>query len=184
MRPRRASRLAAIAAVILGLGLIGASQATAGSLSVTVYKQEQSQWCWAASSKTVLQYFKRSSPTQCTLVKNGFKSTSCANNPGSFITQLDNLYSANNLNSGNIVYSMPSFTSIKYDIDQSRLMQIRYGYKSTNLSTGHIVTLRGYSGTSTVYWSDPASGTNKSGTHAYLSDNASWKTTHGRYQMG
>lgn len=181
MRPM--FRSAAIAMMALGLVVAAVPAANALTLTFTVDKQEQSQWCWAASAKSVIRYQRGTVHSQCTLVKKGFNSSTCPNNPGSFITQLDRIYAYAGVSGGSIVYQMPSHISIRYDIDRYQPQQIRYGYHSTSLSTGHIVAIHGYSGTSTVYWSDPASGTKKSGSHSYLSNNSTWKTTHGRYNM-
>lgn len=176
-------RSTAIALMALGLVVVAVPAADAASLTFTVDKQEKSQWCWAASAKSVIRYMRGSVYSQCTLVKKGFNSSDCPNNPGGFVTQLDRIYSYAGMGGGPIVYSMISHIAIRYDIDRWIPLQIRYGYKSTSLSTGHIVAIHGYAGTTTVYWSDPASGTKKSGSHSYLSDNSTWKTTHGRYNM-
>jgi len=181
---QKIARLLSLLGLISGLTIAGAAASHAGTLSLSVYTQEKSNWCWAASSKTIIQWYKGSSPSQCTLVKSGQNSTSCANNnTGSFVTQLNRIYADNGLTGGTIVNTMPSLLTIQYDVDRYNPLHIRYGYHSSSLSTGHMVAIRGYSG-STIYWTDPASGTNKSGSWSYLANNSTWETTHGRFSMG
>lgn len=174
----------AVTGLATGIAIAGAGQAQAGTLALTVFPQERSQWCWAASSQAVIHYLTGQSDGQCELVKVGNQSDDCADVPGSFSQQLGNIYAHYGINGGELLYAMPTMTEIRQDIDRSKPLQIRYGYHSSDLTQGHIVTISGYSGTDTVYWADPGSGTIKSGTHAYLSNNATWQTTHGRHLMG
>lgn len=167
-----------------GIAIAGASQAMAGTLPLTAFPQERSQWCWAASTQTVIHYVTGSADSQCELVKVGNQSDDCVDEPGSFSQQLGNIYAHYGINGGELLYTMPTMTEIQNDIDRRKPLQIRYGYHSADLSAGHIVTISGYGGKDTVYWADPGSGTVKSGTHAYLSNNATWQTTHGRHLMG
>ncbi len=180
--PKRRSRLWVVVGLVVGLTLTGTSIAHAGTISVPGQKQAKSQWCWAAAASSVLRYYSASNASQCKLVNVGKGTSTCANAPGSFITHVDNIYNHYGVDGGNVVYTMPSLLTINYDIDRYWPLQVRYGYKSSDLSTGHMVTIRGYSG-STIYWIDPATGTTKSGSHSYLKENSTWKSTHGRYLM-
>lgn len=44
-------------------------------------KQEKDQWCWAASSKIILEYYGKTSMTQCEFVKTARSDTVCLNLP-------------------------------------------------------------------------------------------------------
>lgn len=48
--------------IITGI-LFGANR----TLNVPMYYQEHSMWCWDANSKMIIQYYKGSSPSQCTI---------------------------------------------------------------------------------------------------------------------
>lgn len=48
-------RWVAILGLLLGMALI-ATSASAASISVPGYAQEKSNWCWAATAKSVIQY--------------------------------------------------------------------------------------------------------------------------------
>lgn len=169
-------------AAALSVGTAGIAEAT--SLPVPHWAQVQSQWCWAASSQSVLTYYGVAThDTQCTIVskaKNGL----CPNESGSFYGDLDEIYNAYGRSPGTKVPWFVNFATIKSRVDAGRPLQIRYGYWSTNGVTGHIVTIYGYSGTSTVYRIDPAGGVSKSSSWDYLSYNSTWRTTHSRYNQG
>ncbi len=49
---RRFARGGAILSVVLGLVFVLIGAAQAATISVTAYAQEQSNWCWAASTRT------------------------------------------------------------------------------------------------------------------------------------
>ena len=51
---RRFARGGAILSVVLGLVFVLIGAAQAATISVTAYAQEQSNWCWAASTRTIV----------------------------------------------------------------------------------------------------------------------------------
>ena len=78
--------------VALGLILAGTGGLAAEAASKTIYAwayaQEQSNWCWAATSATVVRWETGNTPGQCQLVKWGKAPSTCGNWTGSFGTDV------------------------------------------------------------------------------------------------
>ncbi|GKS12903.1 hypothetical protein YDYSY3_39030 [Paenibacillus chitinolyticus] len=64
----------------LFLSFTGSAGATA--LNTPKIKQEGKQWCWVASSQMILQFFGKTSVSQCSLYKTGKGTTTCDDYPG------------------------------------------------------------------------------------------------------
>jgi len=177
------ANLALASGLVLGLVSFGAVSAQALTLGVPVIQQEKTNWCWAASSKSVLNYHGAASgASQCTIVKKA-KGGACPNETGSFYGDLDEIYNAYSRAPGTKVAWLTNFATLKSRVDAGRPPQVRYGYPPF-LSSGHVVTVMGYQGTDKVYWIDPADGKIKNGTWGHLSSNSSWTSTHTRYNQG
>lgn len=178
--------LVAIGATLL---FIGAGSLSANAAEVTtkanLWAQEKSQWCWVATSKTVVNHYKSTFPSQCALYEWGKAVSSCTGNlPGSFDTDVRRaLVGAGMSNYGAAVSGGISHSHVKTEINNNRVVMVRWGWKSTGLSTGHMVVLSGYNTTNTnVQVVNPAgSGSKLWKSYAWVSDDGSHKWTHSRY---
>ena len=179
----------ALALLITGMLFIGTSMAGASVFTLPNFKQERSNWCWAASSLMIINYLTGSKPSQCSVVKKGKASTSCPNEPGSFGRDIQRALDAYGITDGWRVGGPTAESVARTLIDQKRPIMVRYGYHSSGKRTGHVVVLRGYTWNPggkyyTYSWNDPASGTIKSGRYTYLVNNSTWQWTHSRTGMG
>lgn len=137
-----------------------AAQAQSRVLNVPSRVQEHSQWCWAATSKMVLDFRGGEAATQCQLVNYAmginyacgsryFDWNSYANRPAptSWITSL--------LNAGGVpAYTQSgslSLTNVQRLINANKPMVILWTWK---YGGGHFVTLKGYNG-SNLLFQDP-----------------------------
>ena len=59
------------------------------SLGVKNYSQEKSNWCWATGAQILSKYLGDGYHYQCTFVKKGKKTDSCANVTGGFYGDMD-----------------------------------------------------------------------------------------------
>ncbi|MET3132995.1 hypothetical protein AAKU55_003277 [Oxalobacteraceae bacterium GrIS 1.11] len=156
--------------VILGASLLLAYQtafAAWRTLNVPLVTQEHSQWCWAGSSKAVLNYYNKT-PSQCQIVNWAFGlNYACGNtnfNWNSYANQPNSIYGTNGsvqniLNAWgvpNSAYnSASSWNTVVSDINANRPFVIRYGWSNGG---GHIMVGRGYetwNGVNYVYIMNP-----------------------------
>jgi len=137
------------------------------TLNVPLVTQEHSQWCWAGSSKAVLNYYGQS-PSQCQIVNWAFGlNYACGNSTfdwNSYANQPNNMYGSNGsvqniLNAwgvSNTAYnSASSWNSVVADINANRPFVIRYGWTGGG---GHIMVGRGYetyNGVNYIYIMNP-----------------------------
>lgn len=137
------------------------------TLSVPLVTQEHSQWCWAGSSKAVLNYYSKT-PSQCQIVNWAYGlNYACGNttfNWNSNANQPNSMYgssgSVQNILSHwgvpNNAYSVASsWNSVVSDINANRPFVIRYGWTNGG---GHIMVGTGYetyNGTNYVYIMNP-----------------------------
>nr|WP_246247391.1 C39 family peptidase [Cellulomonas septica] len=148
-------------------------------------QQEKGNWCWAASTQAIMKYHGVTpSYSQCNLVNVALGTSNCPDQAGSFYGDIDDLYNHFGRSPGTKVAYIVNFATMKSRVDAGRPLQIRYGYKSSLLTTGHVVTVYGYSGSSTVYWLDTATGQFVSGSYDYLYANGTWTGTNSRYNQG
>lgn len=177
-------RKLSVLGVTLGLVLCGSSAANAVGLSVPNFKQENTQWCWAAASQILIKYTTGTKPSQCSIVKKGKNSSACENKPGTFTGDVERALGAYKVKNGTVLNYAGSETTIQVELGKSRPVMVRYGYKPWK-TTGHMVVIKGYewNAQSRNYrysWQDPGTGTTRAGTHAYLKDNSVWNWTHTR----
>lgn len=182
-------RIAAMVVMALGLLLAGGSVAAGVGLGVPMYKQEKSLWCWAASSKMMIAYVAKQYPAQCDVVKKGLNKSKCDDLTGVFYGDIDRALSAYGVNPGTAYNSVPTEAKLRENLNASKPVMIRYGYKSTLLKkVGHVVVIKGYewnasAGAYRYSWQDPGSGTTVTGTFGYLKNNSTWAWTHSRFNM-
>lgn len=137
------------------------------TLNVPLTTQEHSQWCWSATSKAILNLYKKT-PSQCQIVNWAFGiNYACGNTTFdwySYANQPNSMYgtggSVQNILAAwgvpNTAYSVASsWSSVVADINANRPFVIRYGWTSGG---GHIMAGRGYetyNGVNYVYIMDP-----------------------------
>lgn len=137
------------------------------TLNVPLVTQEHSQWCWAGSSKAVLNFYGQT-PSQCQIVNWAFGlNYACGNstfNWNSNANQPNNMYGSNGSvqnilkawGVANTAYnSASSWNSVVSDINANRPFVIRYGWTGGG---GHIMVGRGYetaNGVNYVYIMNP-----------------------------
>ena len=156
--------------LILGAAFLAASPAVFAqwrTLSVPLVTQEHSQWCWAGSSKAVLNYYAKT-PSQCQIVNWAYGlNYACGNTTfdwNSNANQPNSMYgssgSVQNILAHwgvpNNAYSVASsWSSVVSDINANRPFVIRYGWTNGG---GHIMVGTGYetyNGTNYVYIMNP-----------------------------
>lgn len=161
------------------------SSASAGSCKIGLqsFCQEQSNWCWAATSKALIRHHTGCDYSQCQVVKWGKQSGSCPNDPGS-VTDIKRALSSGGLtqpsSSGVISYS-----TVKSEIDGGKPFLFRAAWKASNKKTAHIIIANGYDdqGNDKQYIHmieiqncNSSSKTYKK-TYAWAKDNDQWKWT-------
>lgn len=154
--------------------------------------QEHSQWCWAGSSKAVLNYYGRNA-SQCGIVNwayginyacgsSTFNWNSYANQPNSLYGTAGSVQSilANLGGISNTAYGYASsWNSVVWDINNDRPFVMRYGWSSGG---GHIMVGDGwenYNGTAYVYIMNPWPGEGQEySTYAYAVSASDHRWTH------
>ena len=137
------------------------------TLNVPLTTQEHSQWCWSATSKAILNLYKKT-PSQCQIVNWAFGiNYACGNSTFdwySYANQPNSMYgtsgSVQNILAAwgvpNTAYNVASsWSSVVADINANRPFVIRYGWTNGG---GHIMAGRGYetyNGVNYVYIMDP-----------------------------
>jgi hypothetical protein len=156
--------------LILGAGVLltlPSAFAQYRALSVPLVTQEHSEWCWAGSSKAVLNYYGQT-PSQCQIVNWAYGlNSACGNstfNWNSNANQPNSIYGTSG-SVQNILYhwGLPnsaynyasSWNTIVNDINANRPFVIRYGWTNGG---GHILVGTGYetyNGEDYVYMMNP-----------------------------
>ncbi|GIG39190.1 papain-like cysteine protease family protein [Cellulomonas phragmiteti] len=172
--PSRHTLLASLA-VAAGLVLVapGVSHGVEKVLSVTPYKQEESNWCWAAASKTIVKFQTGKVVSQCTLVKNGKNTSTCANVTGTK-SNVMNALNANGVNPG--TERKLDWATVVAEMKTNRPVYSSIIWKSGG---GHAHVIRGYYDTgysNGVSYVDPGTGTTTSREWATYVSNSSWST--------
>lgn len=173
------------AALVAAVALVATSASwAAADISMVIYKQEKSNWCWVAASKMVIVKLTGKNPTQCDIYKVAKSSASCsANSTGTITSDVGRIFATYGLTS-QISYMPPTVSQLQSEIGRGRPVLVRYGYKPS-LSAGHMVVAKGYTYDAAakayrISWADPALGKTVVGAFAYFSNNTVWKTTHSR----
>jgi len=115
-------------------------------LDTTIPRQEQSNWCWSATSLGVHQYYDRTNGTrQCEAANRILGRTDACSNPVPAAANvpwfLDKaLDSFGNLN-GSIVSGTLIYTAVKAEIDGGRPLGTRIGWAGGG---GHFMVIEGY----------------------------------------
>ena len=180
----RITLIVALALLITSAG-IGTASATTRYNAATIYVQEQSLWCWAATSKTVIKWHTGSTPSQCQVVKWGKSSSTCPNTTGYFGVDVSRALTQGGVGGIGYTTSTMSFTAVRSEIDMNRLVLIRWGWDS---GSGHMLVLRGYNTTGSAFsYIDPMKSVYQSASRAWILDRGSGTShhvwTHSRYDM-
>lgn len=173
-----------IGRIILGTGLLLSAAGASASwrqLNVPETIQEHSNWCWAGTSKAILDYYGAGTD-QCRIVNWAFGiNYACGNgdfNWNSYANQPNAVYgtggSVQNIlqswgNVSNSAYAYASsWNSVTWDINNNRPFVIRYGWRNGG---GHIMVGDGWessNGTNYVYIMNPWPGEGQTySTYAY-----------------
>lgn len=113
-------------------------------LAVTLWPQETSQWCWAASGQMCMD-FLGNNVSQCTQANNRFGLTTCCNAsiPGACVTGGWPEFNKYNFTSLNTTNTALSWDKIRSEIDcKNRPMTYTWHWAG---GSGHMVTIVGYS---------------------------------------
>ncbi|HEX7987318.1 MAG TPA: C39 family peptidase [Duganella sp.] len=137
------------------------------TLNVPLVTQEHSEWCWAGTTKAVLNFYGQT-PSQCQIVNWAYGlNYACGNSVfewNSPANQPNNMYGSNgsvqnilkNWGVNNTAYNTASsWSSVVADINANRPFVIRYGWTNGG---GHIMVGRGYetaNGVNYVYIMNP-----------------------------
>ena len=183
--PRRRPGLTGLVVAIMGLELLTSSLvaspaqaagATSRTLAVAAYRQEQSNWCWAASAQMIQMARRGVAMTQCAIVKGTLGLSTCPN-VGASDAQVRNSLNVVGLTYTTNYAGLPPASVIKGQVDTGKPLE--YDLAWTN-GGKHAVVIIGYyydptdATGSTIYWNDPLTGTKKSGSWSYLASNPSW----------
>lgn len=139
--------------------------AQAGMLPVPYWHQEGSQWCWAATSQGILDYFGNS-PTQCQIANWAFSRSDCCTTPLPAGCNVPNFLYATG---GSVQSILQHFGPIS-SVGQADVLSVAtvmsemnagrpfvMGWKWTS-GGGHILTAKGFAGsdaTGTMYVHNP-----------------------------
>lgn len=118
------------------------------NLHVDNYRQQQSNWCWAAATQTIVNYYNRQrARRQCEIVNHGLGRKDCCqeelpkecNKPNNHSKTIEVMkrYKVNGSSVGAL-----SFDKVKQQIDKSRPGQLSWKYGKKNV--GHRVSFSGY----------------------------------------
>lgn len=171
-------------AIIAMLFPCAAANATPKYLSVPVYKQEKTNWCWAATTRSISVYLGGSKASQCQFVKWGKASSACNNVTGTFDTDTERaLKAAGITNTGKTVNSALSEAQLATQLLANKPVIIRWSY--ANKAVGHRLIIRGYTadpGYMVLSYIDPEHTSYRSGTYAWVkSSGHTWAAS--RYGM-
>lgn len=161
-----------------------AAHAVSALLGLTVYVQEQSNWCWVATSKSVVRWETGLTPTQCSVYKWGKGGTTCPNNTGNF-GNVSSIFVEAGMNPGVQKTGAVSYSEIQDQI--SRLghpVMARWGWVSTGNVSGHMLVITAFNTTgSTVTYIDPLRSTQVTTTYAKFVGDGVHTWTHSLYKM-
>ncbi|MHA6480802.1 papain-like cysteine protease family protein [Paenibacillus sp. strain BS8-2] len=147
-----------IATFISFFALSLVTQVYAGNIAnYPAHQQGYSNWCWAASSTSILDYYDIVG-TQCGIVQIGNNSKNCPNVTGSVYDAqdaLDHFGVSSDYYNGSL-----SWSNIQDQIDSGLPIYVSWGWTAGG---GHAVVIYGYSNSgSYVNYMDPATGTKTS----------------------
>ncbi|HWS34715.1 MAG TPA: papain-like cysteine protease family protein [Actinoplanes sp.] len=168
------ARLLAVVALAAGLILVGGpAQGVEKTLGITKYKQEKTNWCWAAATKTIVKYQTGTVIAQCSIVKRGRAVSTCNNVSGSK-TQVRRALNYYGVNPG-------TEETLTWDRAKSEIIASRPIYSSIRWRSGggHAHVIHGYYNTGYswgVSYLDPYTGKTVSKEWGSYLSNSEWTT--------
>lgn len=171
-----------IATILLLTGVIFYTEevkAASKTLSIPSKTQELDQWCWAASSQSVLAYYGISK-TQCVIVAYAYPG--CPNwSAHIYDVHATVLWAYNGISSDYLTRSL-SWAEVQSTINNNRPAIIRWAWTSGG---GHMVTIRGWDDNSgqRVSYMNPADGGMWTRDYSNLVSNSQWNWTHSVTQI-
>jgi hypothetical protein len=160
-------------------------------LPIPRYQQGENQWCWVAATQILVKYHLGKIEPQCQLHKWGKAASTCPNTPGNFGSEVTRALSKAGIrNTGTVVADTVRFSRIVTEIDASRPLLMRAGWKSTDKKTAHMIPIRGYnndSGNSSVHYlhiyTKPKDSEFRTRAYSFMINNSDWGWTHTRYSI-
>lgn len=157
------------------------------SLNVPLYQQRMSNWCWAATTESIVMYLFGMTYLQCTQAKDKTGRGDCCNLPyPSACNQTASLANVSTyLNNKKAVYTDQAWALSWSDTtaeigSRGRPFWIRWGWGGS-WTSGHIVVARGYywhdSGTSQISTMDPGDAQYKWYSWSWFTNNSTFTWT-------
>jgi len=179
----------AIGVSLLGVAGVALEPADAAITSartlvgVPAFKQEKTNWCWAASTQMLENYVKKGvNNTQCRewLWGKNQANPPCDNTGGTYAETQRALTSAQVYTTG--FSGLPLASGIKSQIDANHPMMYFYNYKSG--SGGHVVVIYGYEFDDVtgqrLWYVDPLGGSRVRASVSWMADNGNWSAAYTR----
>lgn len=142
---RRLMTVAALAAVVGGMGMTSAPAAWRVNQATFVH-QAKENWCWVAVSQAMAIWVKKTTnvPTQCDMYNFAKNTTGCPDLPGNFYQEVAAALVKGGVNNAGIVQaSALSFNGVVNEVNANRLPMLRWQWDA-DPSTGHMLAIRGY----------------------------------------
>ncbi|MFJ8477081.1 papain-like cysteine protease family protein [Kitasatospora sp. NPDC094011] len=180
-RSRVASTATAVALTASALltAAAGQARAEAGQDTITMLKQEKSQWCWVASGLTIAQ-FQGYGSTQADFCSRAQPAGGCNNQPATLGDMAKGWSSLGMTHTGTGLNSAASFNQVYTDVKAARPVGARIGWTSGG---GHMNVVYGFdTSNSTIAVGDPWPDTTTYTWWNYSDyvSNSSFKWTHSR----
>lgn len=149
----RKRNLFAMLLALLVLAVVASpALATPAIKSPPAYQQERDGWCWAAVDKSIIQYYKGSSPSQTTLWNDYDQDK---NSPGASINEANNALKGNGIKTS-LQLNCLTFSGVQWQINNNRMI---FAGLHNSYFMGHANLIRGYDTVnSQVYFIDPSDG--------------------------
>lgn len=119
-------------------------------LGVNLIPQRQTQWCWAACTQMILDFYHAPNVEQCDLANLAFSDAGggCCNFPSSTLcnkplcdTRISKLFDQQIVNIKHYyVNKLVPFTTLQYELDRNRPVQIGL----STIGGGHVIIIEGW----------------------------------------
>lgn len=174
-----------LSALLVASLFVMPSYASSRYLSVPIYRQEQTNWCWAASAKMVAVYLGGQNVSQCQYVKWGTASWECRNQTGDIQWTLDRVFREAGLSNVGSVTGTADSGIVTNEINNNSPSIVRWGWNGSMID-GHMLVVRGYTtdpGYLVMSYIDPDVAAYSSATYDWMKNANGHVWTHTRYGM-
>ncbi|PRY06015.1 papain-like cysteine protease family protein [Kineococcus rhizosphaerae] len=177
----RVALFIALLTAFLGAGVVGA-QAASRMNAAAIYVQEQSNWCWSATSRTIAQHVGANAASQCQFVKWGKNRGDCPDVTGAFTTDVSRALTMAGVHGIGYVYTYPeSYAQLQDEMNLNRLNMIRFQWSN---GSGHMLIVRGYdTNGSVVSFIDPTLNSFQFQSYSWMVNGTGHTWTHTRYAI-